>query len=456
MSSNKFYPNDTVPPGQFVGRTSELYTIFDQINNRGHVAIYSSSGMGKSSLLKYIKSRNFWDEKGLKFSDALIVYHNCEVSLTPKSFWQEVLKELRNEAEGDTDLQGKIDNEAKGDTDLQGKIDNEAEGDTDLQGKIDDVLTKEEIGIRDIRQILKYIGKKDKFLLLILDDCEKILCTPESYSKDHKKSQEMQTFLSGLRNLAVHSTEGQYFSTVVAAFQRLDKLGPELPRGGSPWYNHYLYVDLKPFSQKDIDHYFFNPNGHFFISIPNNISKEEVLEITGGYPILLQYAGSIFSEPDPNIDINIFKEKFKNRTEQIYESIWRELTTDEQRLLQLIVIDNSNGEVSGNRYSLDGIDKNFEKNKSKLRTLQQKGVIDNKQEQKRDKYNFYSSLMQDLVRQKFEESLSDPEERKILFELGIFGAKFTQKEVNMLEKMSRFLSKALKVFSEINPFNKSE
>jgi hypothetical protein len=64
--------------------------------------------------------------------------------------------------------------------------------------------------------------------------------------------------------------------------------------------------------------------------------------------------------------------------------------------------------------------------------------------------------MQDLVRQKFEESLSDPEERKILFELGIFGAKFTQKEVNMLEKMSRFLSKALKVFSEINPFNKSE
>jgi hypothetical protein len=36
MSSNQFYPNDTVPPGQFVGRTSELYTIFDQINNRGH------------------------------------------------------------------------------------------------------------------------------------------------------------------------------------------------------------------------------------------------------------------------------------------------------------------------------------------------------------------------------------------------------------------------------------
>ena len=428
MSHNQFYPNDAVPPGQFVGRTSELYTIFDQINNRGHAAIYGSFGMGKSSLLKYIKSPNFWDEKGLNFSEALIVYHNCELSPTPKSFWQEVLKKLRNEAEGDTDL----------------------------QGKIDDVLTKEEIEIRDIRQILKHIGKKDKFLLLILDDYEKILRTPESYSKDYKKSQEMQTFLSGLRNLAVHSTEGQYFSTVVAAFRRLDELGPELPRGGSPWYNHYLYVDLKPFSQEDIDNYFFNPDGRFFISIPGNISKKEVLEITGGYPILLQYAGYIFSELEPNIDINIFKEKFKNQTEQIYKDIWRELTTDEQGLLQLIVIDNLNGEVSGKRYYIDDLDKYFEANKSKLTTLQQKGVIYKKQEQKRDKYNFSSSLMQDLVRQKFEKSLSDPEEREIVFELERFRAKITQKEVNMLEKTSRLFFKALKALSEINPFNKSE
>jgi hypothetical protein len=428
MSQNQFYPNDTVPPGKFVGRTSELYTIFDQINNRGHAAIYGSSGMGKSSLLKYIKSPNFWDEKGLNFSEALIVYHNCEVSLTPKSFWQEVLKELRNEAEGDTDL----------------------------QGKIDDVLTKEEIEIRDIRQILKHIGKKDKFLLLILDDYEKILCTPGEYSKDYKKSQEMQTFLSGFRNLAVHSTEGQYFSTVVAAFRRLDELGPELPRGGSPWYNHYLYVDLKPFSQEDIDNYFFNPDGRFFISIPGNISKKEVLEITGGYPILLQYAGYIFSEPEPNIDINIFKEKFKNQTEQIYENIWRELTTDEQNLLKLIIISNSNGEVSGNRYSLDDIDKDFEANKSKLTTLQQKGVIYKKQEQEPDKYNFSSSLMQDLVRQKFEKILSDLEEREIVFELERFRTKITQKEASILKTIYRWFLNLLKEISKIILFNKSE
>lgn len=231
MPPTQFYPNTPVPPDKFVGRTSELYTIFDQINNRGHVAIDGSSGVGKSSLLNYIKSPIFWQEKGLNFSEALIVYHNCGGSFTSNSFWQEVLKELRNEAEDDVDL----------------------------QGKIDDVLQLETIEIRDIRKILREIGKRDKFLLLLLDDYHGILGTQEDYINNLEKSREIQTFLSGLRNLAVHSTEGQYFSTVVAAFRRLDRLGPDLPRGGSPWYNHYLYVDLKPFNQEDIDNFFLIP-----------------------------------------------------------------------------------------------------------------------------------------------------------------------------------------------------
>ncbi|MEB3339271.1 hypothetical protein [Okeania sp.] len=52
MEPIKFFPNKPVTPNKFVGRTSEIYTIFAQINNRGHVAIYDSSGMDKSSLLK--------------------------------------------------------------------------------------------------------------------------------------------------------------------------------------------------------------------------------------------------------------------------------------------------------------------------------------------------------------------------------------------------------------------
>ena len=409
MSSNKFFPNKPVPPQKLVGRKSEISIIFDQINNRGHVAIHGSSGMGKSSLLQYIKSRHFWDDKGLNFSEALIVYHNCEGLFTPNSFWQEILQELKNEAEGDTDL----------------------------QGKIDDVLKLETIEIRDIRRILKQIGKREKFLLLLLDDYHGILRTREDYNKGEPKSTEMEAFLSGLRNLAVHNTEGQYFSTVVAAFQKVDELGPEIPRGGSPWYNHYLYVDLEPFSKKDIDNYFFNTYGHFFISIPDNLQKEKVLEMTGGYPILLQRAGYIFSQSDRDIDINTFKAEFKNQTEYIFKDIWRELTVGEQQLLQLVVIDNFNGKVSGKLYAVDDIDKVFREHRSKLTTLQQKGVIYKNPEQ--NKYNFSSSLMQDLVVKEFCESISDPKKRKIFLDL-YFG-KMTTQQRDQVKEFSPFLMK---------------
>ncbi|MGD1807833.1 AAA family ATPase [Dapis sp. BLCC M126] len=420
MPRIEFFPTKPVRPDKFVDRKSELDKICDQINIRGHVAIYGSYGMGKSSLLNYIKSRNFWDEKGLDFSEALIVYYNWDGSFTPNSFWQKVLEELRNEAEGDAELQGKIND-----------------------------LLAERIEIRNIRQILRHIGKKDKFLLLLLDDYHGILGTQEDYVNNLEKSREMQTFLSGLRNLAVHSTEGQYFSTVVAAFRRLNELGPELPRGGSPWYNHYLYVDLKPFSREDIEQYFFTPNQDFFISIPDNIQKEKVLEITGRYPILLQHAGHIFylfSQSKRDIDINIFKEEFKNQTEQIFKDIWRDLTTDEQNLLQLIVIDNLKGEVNGKRYSVDDIDKVFDRNSYILTTLEQKGVIYKNPEQ--DKYNFYSSLMQDLVIQEFAQNISDPKKLEIWFDR--FGIKIIAQQVDRAKETLPFVIKIVKPI--IKPF----
>ena len=87
--------------------------------------------------------------------------------------------------------------------------------------------------------------------------------------------------------------------------------------------------------------------------------------------------------------------------------------------------------------------------------MQQKGVIYNKQEQKRDKYNFSSSLMQDFVRQKFEKNLSDPEERKVLFQSSKFRTKITEKNVNIVKKLYRFLSSELKEFLK-GLFNKSE
>ncbi|NES70319.1 MAG: ATP-binding protein, partial [Okeania sp. SIO2D1] len=372
-NSPKFFPDDTVHPDKFVGRTSELYTIFDKISNRGHVAIYGSSGMGKTSLLKYVQSSNFWQEKGLDYSKALIVYQNCETSFTVDNFWLKVLEELKNEGENDEDIQAEINN----------------------------VLELERIEIIDIRQILKKIVEKDKFFLLLLDDYHGIVGTQEEYVNDHNKSREKETFLSELRNLAVHSTEGQYFSTIVTTFQKLHELGPIITRAGSPWYNHYSYLPLKPFSRDDIDKYFFKSDSRSFISIPEDIQKEKVLEMTGGYLGLLQCVGDVFSGRFDPVDINTLNTKLEGYADKIFQDIWKNFEINEQEILKLIAIDNSKGKLRGKSYSLDGINKDFIRYSSVLDDLEKKGLI--YQLEQPSKYNFSSSLLKDFAGKQLED-----------------------------------------------------
>ena len=415
MPRNQFYPNKHVPPEKFVGRTSELFTIFDKINSRDHVAIYGSSGMGKTSLLRYIEDRKFWEERGLDFSEALIIYHNCEVS-TIDNFWKKVLTKLRNKAEDDAYL----------------------------QGKIDDVLNLETIEITDIRQVLKEIGKRDKFLLLLLDDYHVICGTQQEY--DYQKSRAILNFLSELRNLAVHNTEGQYFSTIVTTFQRLHELGPEITRGGSPWYNHYSYLLLKPFSQSDIDDHFFNRDSHFFIS---DVSKEEVLKMTGGYPALLQFTGDIFSRLEA-VNVDTLNTQLKNYADKIFQDVWNNFEKNEQEILQLILIDKYKGKFREISYSIAGIEKEFIRNISILNSLEEKGFIS--QVKQANKYSFTSSLMEDFIGDQLEEkNVSNAKDRKIVINLFIIKITLGQwkKVKEKIQPVTKFISPLAKIIDLI-------
>jgi hypothetical protein len=374
--------------------------------------------MGKTSLLKYIEDPKFWEERGLDFSKALIVYHNCEVS-TIDSFWQEVLIKLRNKAEDDAYLQGKIDH----------------------------VLNLETIEITDIREVIRDIGRRDKFLLLLLDDYHIMLGTREEYNKKKERpNKKMLTFLSELRNLGVHSTEGQYFSTIVATFQKLHELGPKITRGGSPWYNHYPYIPLKPFSQDDIDNHFFNPDSHFFIS---DVPKEEVLKMTGGYPALLQFTGHIFSRLEP-VNVDTLNTKLKNHADKIFQDVWNNFEKNEQEILQLILIDKSKGKLSGISYSIAGIEKEFFRNSRILNGLEEKGFIS--QVKQPNKYSFTSSLMENFIGYQLEEkNVSYAKERKIVINLFIIKITLGQwkKVKEKIQPVTKFISPLAKIIDLI-------
>ncbi|NER05144.1 MAG: ATP-binding protein [Okeania sp. SIO3C4] len=377
MPNNPFFPAGPVPPEYFIGRKSELRFVFDLISKNLHGAFYGSPGMGKSSLLYLLTYPEIWQQQGQDYSKSLIVYLNCtDINpFTPYAFWQEVLILLKDEVEDNDELKAVIDEVLEGDT----------------------------IEKTDIRQILRKIGKqdKDKFLLLLIDDYDSALKTNTEYTEV-----EMLTFLSEFRNLAVDPKLGRHLRTIVTTFRRLNELGPTLPLSGSPWYNHYIFQPIKPFSKAEVLEEFFTSTSPRFIRIKQSL-QEGVLKITDGHPELLQNAGYLLYEglQEGKIpDIETFIKDFQGRTEQIFDNIWQFSTDEEQILLILIALSRLEGNLGKKSFALKGIDNIFSQKERELIDLEERGIIKKTAEDWKTVYEFTSSMMEWWVLREIENS----------------------------------------------------
>ena len=79
----------------------------------------------------------------------------------------------------------------------------------------------------------------------------------------------------------------------------------------------------------------------------------------------------------------------------------------------------------------------------------------NKQEQEPKQCNFFSSLMQDFVRQEFDKSISDSEERELVLEFDNydkFKINIPQQKVNMVKIMYRWFLKNIQKIIKNYPF----
>ncbi|WP_448563576.1 ATP-binding protein [Trichothermofontia sp.] len=377
MAPNPFFVGGPTPSPYFIGRSTEIKIAFDQIRKRAHAAFYGSSGMGKSSLLKLFMSPDIWQQQGQDINQAIIVYLNCtDINpFTPTAFFREILTALMDEVEADAELTHQIADLLRGEAAI-------AKG--------------------DLRKLLKAIGQRDRFLLLLIDDYDYALRPHAGYSEA-----DMLTFLSEFRNLAVHSRESRYLATIVTSFRRLTELGPPLPPSGSPWYNHYLFQLLRPFTAQEVETHFFQVNSPLFIPIAPSL-KAGVLEITNGHPALLQQAGYLLYDTlqagqIPNIEA--FARDFESRTEHVFKNTWEFSTDVERVLMMLIALLRLQGRLNHReRYRLNGIDLIFSQHRRELIDLEERGVIKRLSPATETAYAFASSMMEWWVIQELETS----------------------------------------------------
>ncbi|MGF1990392.1 MAG: ATP-binding protein [Nostoc sp. ZfuVER08] len=360
------------PPEPFIGRKIEIATAFDQIYNRSHLAIWGGQGMGKTSFLQKLESLQAWDDHGMDSSQAVIVRFSCKkiVPFTPSSFWKKVLRFVKYNLRAEPEL----------------------------QVYIDTLLADGRTSKDSLRQILKKLGEKEKFLVLLVDDFDVALVQNPEYSE-----YDMQVFLSECRNLAVHSAEGQHMSMIVTSLKRLNELGPKLNPNASPWYNHYLFQPLRAFYNTEIDQFLQSFNKPITPEL-----REAIKEITGGNPTLLKIVSSlIYTELEsPNqLDTQQIVNELESSTRQFLRSIWDNCYEVEQTLLILFALSGLRERLHLRlRFNLSGLGLMFSQRERELIKLEEQGILTHTVHDEKNIYSFSSSIMELWVIQELQQT----------------------------------------------------
>jgi AAA domain len=370
MLQNPFTVALPVPPDRFIGRTSEIATALDQIISRGNLALWGGPGLGKTSLLNLLGDIREWGLRGYDSTGAVIVQLSC-LGITPFSaagFWREILQQLH---------------------DLL---------DAPMQEPIAILLAAPVQTKEDLRSALRLLGKNQKYLVLLVDDYDAALQISPGYDEA-----AMVAFVSDCRNLCSHTLERAYFAMVVTTLRRLNELGPRLLPGNSPWYNHYLFLPLKPFSEADVM--------ALLAGLPMTPAlRDGIKEMCDGHPALLQNAAHLLYRELRSGQVPsaiAFAQDFRSATQHLFEAQWNLANEVEQTLMMLIALMHLQGRLQTKRYDMGDIPVVFSQKERELLNLEDQGVLVARGREGELGYAFASSMLEWWVVEELENNGED-------------------------------------------------
>lgn len=309
---NPFIFESPVTGPHFIGREREVNLMLDRISNhtRGSIALAGERRIGKTSLLYYIASPDVIGRWNMDAAKSVFVYLDCGSipRFSMGQFWQTVLRKLEHQ--------------------LRRVADTEA-----LRGSIAKLTSMPDIVTQDIEFLLDDLDEAGLVWILSLDEFEWAIRT------DAENEAATRDLLGGLRALTNHVP--RVLSLIVATRQPLHELCQDIRFMGSPFYNNFVYVQLRPFLPAEAEHLL----AQTLEGTPVVFTPEEqafLYSLAGLHPLLLQAAAYCLFNAKAGtgpVDFAGIHEQFSSLVGHQFEDLWRWSKPREKLLLLALALD---------------------------------------------------------------------------------------------------------------------
>ncbi len=236
---------------RFYGRKQEIRQILNRLLSSAHesTSVVGERRIGKTSLLNHLSNPQVAASLGLPPEKFCLIYVDFQglTDITPQRFWQRVLAKMARSV-----------------------------CDPDLVPAIKKLGEQSDLDLFDLEDLFQAIHDKGMVVVLFMDEFEYVTQNP-NFKSD---------FFGSLRALAIHHG----VALVPSTRRELVDLCHSDELKGSPFFNIFANVVLRPFSRPEVDELLdgYSQRGLVTLALPE---KDFIWDLAGGYPFFVQMAG---------------------------------------------------------------------------------------------------------------------------------------------------------------------
>ena len=296
------FGNPIKEPERFIGRKAETRQILNRLLSSAHesTSIIGERRIGKTSLLNYLANPEVAAGLGLTPDKFCLVYVDFQglTDITPQRFWQRVLSKMTRSA-----------------------------CDESLKPGIQRLAEQSEFDLFDLEDLFETATGKGLTTVLLMDEFEYVTQNP-NFKSD---------FFGGLRALAIHHG----VALIPATRRELVDLCHSDEIKGSPFFNIFANVVLRPFTRAEVDEMLTGyANGGDFTFTPEE--RDFVCSLGGGQPFFAQMASHYLVEAkmqglSGEVLMKFVTSNFDQQADAHYTYLWSHCSESEKITLLAIL-----------------------------------------------------------------------------------------------------------------------